>query len=256
MGAVTIGLIALGACGRPEPAQAPTPSPSSSVVPTSSARTLNPPPVVNPPIPRDLKALLAAPRRSRCGPHQVADGVWVRFHCGAFDAVSHTRRANPAKLRMLRRGRLHLDDAVGQAALESDAAVTDETWQAVLPHYVDHRKLGTEGPVMNQAQVGCCSAFSLASTLNNAIRRQDKSDAVSPMHLWSHYFTPGMGSASAKNEARAIAVLSVWPYDEVAACKISQDEDGCDAYYHVQKEQPPWEAAIQAKVADSDARGT
>src|ERR1700733_10479004 len=125
-----------------------------------------PPPT--PPVPRDLKALLAAPRRKHCPPHEVAPGVWVRFHCGAFDAVANARPADPAKLRMLKHGRLHLDDAVGSAALSVDAGpLTEDTWHQVLPHKVDHRRVGTEGPVMNQGQVGCCSAFSLASALNN-----------------------------------------------------------------------------------------
>ena len=114
-----------------------------------------------------------------------------------------------------------------------------------------HRGAGDE-----QAQVGCCSAFSLASTLNNAIRRQNKSDAISPMHIWSHYFTPGMSPASAKNQGRPLALLSLWPYDEVVACKISQEDDACERYYHMQKETPPWEPEIQQKLADADAHGT
>jgi hypothetical protein len=109
---------------------------------------------------------------------------------------------------------------------------------------------------MSQGQVGCCSAFSLASSLDNAIRRQNKSDALSPMHIWSHYFTPGMSPASAKNQGRPLAVLSLWPYDEVEACKISQEEDACEQYYHVQKEQPPWEPAIQQKLQAADTHGT
>jgi hypothetical protein len=245
------------ACEPHGPASAPpVPSAASASSASSSGRTLDPPAVVNPPIPRDLQALLAAPKRKHCPPHEVAPGVWVRFHCGAFDAVANARQADPAKLRMLKRGRLRLDSAVGDAQVETDGGMTEEAWRHVLPHKVDHRKVGTEGPVMNQAQVGCCSAFSLASALNNAIRRQNKSDAISPMHIWSHYFTPGMSPASTKNQGRPLAVLSLWPYDEVAACKISQEEDACETYYHVQKEQPPWEPAIQQKLVDADAHGT
>src|ERR1700722_10357793 len=223
----------------------------------ASGRTVNPPPVVNPPIPRDLQALLAAPRRKHCPPHQVAPGVWARFHCGAFDPVTNARNADPAKLRMLKHGGLRLDSPVGSAPLALDGgALTEDTWRRVLPRKVDHRILGTEGPVMNQAQVGCCSAFSLAATLDNAIRRQNKSDAISPMHIWSHYYIAGMSSASEKNQGRPLAVLSLGPYDEVAACKISQDEDACERYYHVQKQPPPWEPEIEQKRADADAHGT
>jgi hypothetical protein len=237
----------------PAPSAQPSASASSALSP---ARNLDPPPVVNPPIPRDLKALLAAPQRKHCPPHEVAPGVWVRFHCGAFDAVANTRQADPAKLRMLRHGRLRLDSPVGGAPLGGDGGMTEEAWRSVLPRKVDHRKVGTEGPVMNQAQVGCCSAFSLASSLNNAVRRQNKGDAISPMHIWAHYFTPGMSPASTKNQGRPLAVLSLWPYDEVVACKISQEEDACEQYYHVQKEQPPWEAAIQQQLDAADAHGS
>jgi hypothetical protein len=256
--AVALGLTAFG-CEHHGATNAPAAPPAGTAPGSGSARTLDPPPVVNPPLPRDLKALLAAPRKHKhCPPHEVAPGVWVRFHCGAFDAVANARQADPAKLRMLKRGHLRLDSAVGSAALGDGGltGMTEATWHDVLPHMVDHRKVGTEGPVMNQAQVGCCSAFSLASALNNAIRRQDKNDAISPMHIWSHYFTAGMSLASAKNELRPLAVLSLWPYDEIAACKISKDEDGCEAYYHVTKQEPPWEPAIQEKLSDADAHGT
>jgi hypothetical protein len=252
---LTAVVLAVAACQHPMPASPGSPPTASA----SAARNVDPPPIVNPPIPRDLRALLATPRRRHCPPHEVAPGVWVRFHCGAFDSVANARQADPAKLRMLKHGHLRLDSAVGAAQLSDgglDGGMTEESWHNVLPHYVDHRKAGTEGPVMNQAQVGCCSAFSLASTLNNAIRRQDKGDAISPMHIWAHYFTAGMSLASSKNEKRPLAVLSLWPYDEITACKISSDEDGCENYYHVEKEHPPWEPAIQQKIDEADAHGT
>jgi Papain family cysteine protease len=231
-------------------------TPPSSATDAGTGRSLHPPAVQNPPVPRDLQALLAAPRRKHCPPHEVAPGVWVRFHCGAFDVVANARQANPAKLRMLRHGRLRLDSPVGSAQVAGDGGLTEEDWRRLLPRWVDHRLTGTEGPVMNQAQVGCCSAFSLAAALDNAIRRQNAGDALSPMHIWSHYFTPGMSPASTQNQGRPLAVLSLWPYDEVAACKISQEDDACDRYYHVQKELPPWEADIQAKRDAADAHGT
>jgi hypothetical protein len=256
----TVLVFALGACEPHGPASTP-PAPSAQTSASAAsalnpARNLDPSPVVNPPVPRDLQALLAAPKRTHCPPHEVAPGVWVRFHCGAFAAVPNARPADPAKLRMLRRGRLRLDSPVGAAQLGADSGMTEDAWRKVLPHMVDHRKVGTEGPVMNQAQVGCCSAFSLASSLNNAVRRQNKSDAISPMHIWAHYFTPGMSPASTKNQGRPLAVLSLWPYDEVVACKISQEEDACEQYYHVQKELPPWEPAIKQKLDDADAHGS
>jgi hypothetical protein len=42
----------------------------------------------------------------------------------------------------------------------------------------------------------------------------------------------------------------------VAACKMSREDDACDRYYHVEKEQPPWDAAITKRLETADARGT
>ena len=246
--------IAATACTPRGSSVPPTPAPASVPAGVSTRSSASPPAVINPTLPGDVPALIASSKKTRCPPHQVAPGLWVRFHCGAFDKVANTRKANPGKLRMLRRGALRLDDPVG-AADGGDAGVSEATWQRTLPPAVDHRSKGTEGPVMNQAQVGCCSAFSLASTMNNAIRRQNKGDSISPMHVWSHYFVEGMAAASAKNAGRPLAVLALWPYDQLAACKISQEDDACDQYYHVQKEQPPWEPAIQEKLEAADAHG-
>ena len=40
-----------------------------------------------------------------------------------------------------------------------------------LPAAVDHRADGTEGPIKSQGLVGACTAFSLSSTMDNAVRR-------------------------------------------------------------------------------------
>ena len=62
---------------------------------------------------------------------------------------------------------------------------------AALPDGVDHRNDGTEGPIKDQGQVGSCTSFSLSSAMDNAIRRQNKSDTISSLHIWSHYGYPG-----------------------------------------------------------------
>jgi hypothetical protein len=252
--ALLAGVAAAGACS-PRAATVPTSSSTAAAPAAAVPARSSSPPVVNPTVPGDVPALLATSKKTRCPPHQVAPGLWVRFHCGAFDKVANTRKANPGKLRMLRRGTLHLDEPVGSAEAR-DGGIDEATWQKTLPASVDHRQKGTEGPVMSQDQVGCCSAFSLASTMNNAIRRQDRNDSISPMHVWSHYFVEGMAAAAAKNANRPLALLPLWPYDQVEACKISQEDDACDQYYHVQKQQPPWEPAIQAKLQAADAHGT
>jgi hypothetical protein len=121
---VTAAFLAVSACQHPMPPGPPSTPPAATA---SSARNVDPPPIVNPPIPRDLQALLATPRRRHCAPHEVAPGVWVRFHCGAFDAVANARQADPAKLRMLKHGHLRLDSAVGAAQLYADGGMTEET---------------------------------------------------------------------------------------------------------------------------------
>jgi hypothetical protein len=76
------------------------------------------------------------------------------------------------------------------------------TGSVLLPLEVDHRKTRIEGPVRDQGQVGACTAFSLASAIDNALLHgHEASEPVSALHIWSRYHIPSM-------EMAARAVLS------------------------------------------------
>ena len=93
--------------------------------------------------------------------------------------------------------------------------------------------------------------------MDNAIRRQNKADTISPIHIWSHYGIPDIRTAGDDNLNKVIALWDVWPYDERAACEIDQSGDGdCGPY------SPPaaqgsgrGDSQLQSKIKDSDSRG-
>lgn len=88
-----------------------------------------------------------------------------------------------------------------------------------LPKKVDHRTDGTEGPMRDQGPVGACTAFSLATAIDHALKRTDDgAEAVSVMHIWARYAKPSMADAAKKNKEQPIALESKWPYDAGDAC--------------------------------------
>jgi hypothetical protein len=124
-----------------------------------------------------------------------------------------------------------------------------------LPETVDHRSEGIEGPVYDQGSVGSCTAFSLASTMNNAILRQNSKDAMSPLHVWSYYGEPDMGFAGDNTINKPIADNAHWPYSGAQACKLSRGKlyglDGCGDAYGVKENTFGSDPAIQAKMKSS-----
>jgi hypothetical protein len=127
----------------------------------------------------------------------------------------------------------------------------------VLPDAVDHRQDGTEGPVKDQGQVGCCTAFSLSTAMDNAIRRQNSSDTTSTLHIWSHYANPIVQDAGDKNLHKPIALWASWPYDERTACELDTSTDhDCGPYFPpVIQGSGSRDPQVQAKIKDSDSRG-
>jgi len=101
---------------------------------------------------------------------------------------------------------------------------------APLPSLVDHRRDGTEGKIREQGEVGACTAFSLASTIDHAIARNGgKAGDIAVLHLWSRYATGYKEDATATNLDRPIAPELAWPYDAKAACRWVASED-CGNY--------------------------
>ncbi|MFI5042970.1 MAG: C1 family peptidase, partial [Acidimicrobiales bacterium] len=135
------------------------------------------------------------------------------------------------------------------------------------PDAVDHRQDGTEGPIKDQGDVGSCTSFSLSSAMDNGIRRQNKGDTMSSLHIWSHYAFPNMSRAGEGNLNKAIADWAVWPYDPSVACELDQSggEEPCGPYSPpvtqggassdpaIQASEKTAEAAGQWKVTEYDA---
>jgi hypothetical protein len=177
----------------------------------------------------------------RCGPREstVGSGHWIHLDCGKYRHIASARPFSPRKLALMMRGGLRLDSSV----------------QGGLPDGVDHRtdSGGTEGPVKDQGQVGSCTAFSLSSTMDNAIRRQNKPDTTSSLHVWAHYGTPAMDAAGDGNLYKDITTWTQWPYDERLACEL--DTTGDCGPYKPPTGNPGSDAQLQAKIKDSDGNG-
>jgi hypothetical protein len=137
----------------------------------------------------------------------------------------------------------------GQGKVDSPVAASGQD--------VDHRNDGTEGPIKDQGQVGACTSFSLSTAMDNAIRRQNKNETISSIHIWSHYGFPDMRTAGDDNLNKVITVWDVWPYDERIACEIDQSGDGdCGPYTPaVTPGAAGHDAKVQAKIKDSDSKG-
>lgn len=178
-------------------------------------------------LPPNLVALSAL-RDAPCAPEEMAPGVWVSFDCSAPDPI---RRA------------------VSLVPRWSLAA-------GPLPIYVDHRIDGTEGPIKDQGAVGACTAFSLSTAMENAIRRVGRRDVLSALHIWSKYGVPLMGVAGDQNVEERITVEPTWPYDPVKACRLTrQPLDSCGSAYGVASGTGYYDPRLRAEQKAADAGG-
>lgn len=188
----------------------------------------------------DIHGLKLKIRPNRtCGPRESTPGHWIHIDCNQYTAIASARPFSPRKLKLMLGGAAKLD-----APIQADKDV-------------DHRNDGTEGPVKDQGQVGSCTSFSLSTAMDNAIRRQNKAETISSLHVWSHYGFPDMHTAGDDNLNKPVATWEVWPYDERVACELDQSGDGdCGPYL------PPvvpgaagHDAQVQAKIKDADSKG-
>ena len=135
-------------------------------------------------------------------------GHWIHLDCNLHAPIAIAKPFSPRKLNLLAKGMLKIDNPpIIHFGAGTPAAISES---------VDHRNEGTEGPIKDQGQVGACTAFSLSSAMDNAIRRQNKNDTISSLHLWSHYGIPVISNAGDANVNKTIAAWAVWPYDERA----------------------------------------
>jgi hypothetical protein len=125
-----------------------------------------------------------------------------------------------------------------------------------LPEYVDHRQGGFEGPIKNQQAVGACTAFSLSTAMDHAIRRMGRPDTVAPLHVWSKYAVPVMGLAGDETVNENITLEQTWPYDPVKACKLLKDPtDSCGVAYGVQSGSGQFDPVLRAEQQSADGQG-
>ena len=166
-----------------------------------------------------------------CGQKEVAPGVFVTFDCGP-----------------------HADVRKAIAPTFKRSFVSGP-----LPPFVDHRMTGLEGPVKNQGAVGTCTAVSLSSAMDHAIRKMGRGDVVSALHIWSKYAVSSMGVAGDQSEGERIALEPAWPYDPAKACKLlRQPFDSCAKAYKVTPATGDLDPQLRAerKTADGSGRYT
>jgi hypothetical protein len=94
--------------------------------------------------------------------------------------------------------------------------------------------------------------------MDNAIRRLNKTDVVSAMHVWSRYADATMPSAASRNEGRPLTIWASFPYDERVACRMEPQDDGCAELLvpAVQINSASSDPAVQAEIRSADASGT
>lgn len=267
--------------GAPPAVRAPAPPPPQEVSARFPTRIVHPPPLPDPGAQfldlQGLQALVLRLRPNRkCGPRELSGGHWIHLDCNVHAPIKSAKTFTPDKINLLLQGLLNLDTPItlpsipgmpslpgvpgvpgtgGATAGNAPAAKPGITGS--LPDAVDHRKDGTEGPVKDQGQVGACTAFSLSTAMDNAIRRQNGTMTTSTLHIWSHYGNPIVQNAGDSNLKKLIAPWESWAYDERIACELDQSGDhDCGPYTPpVTQGSGVHDATLQAKVKDSDSRG-
>jgi hypothetical protein len=241
----------------------------------NSIRATPPPPAPNVFAQLDLSALAAVARMfpKGCAPFQAAPGVYVHLDCRRYAPVAGAHLVNFAgKQALFGAGQLRLDPQslgalappmllTGLQALFGGGGAAPPTPpsspSATMPPSVDHRGGGTEGPIKDQQVVGDCTAFSLSTVMDNAIRRLNEADVISAMHAWSRYADPTMESASSRNLNRPLSLWGDYPYDERIACRMESQDDGCAELLvpRVQVNTAAGDPAVQAQITNAEARG-
>jgi hypothetical protein len=276
--------------GAPPPAWAYPQLAQAEAAQRNAVRSMPPPPAPN--VPAQINVGLAAMARTLakgCLPFQVAPGSFVRLDCRRYTKITNAKAVNAQRTLSLYdfgAGQLRLDpsslggvspprfltglESLFQGLLPPSPAPAPAPTAPVsptpspapaptqpLPAVVDHRLQGIEGPVKDQQVVGACTAFSLSSVMDNAIRRLNGNDVVSAMHVWSRYADATMPSAESRNEGRPLAVWNDFPYDEREACRMEPEDDGCAELLvpPVQVNTAASDPVIQGQIRNADARG-
>lgn len=194
--------------------------------PPASPAPMGPPPVAIAPV--NVSAVQSLQGQVPCAPREVAPGVFAAFDCGLHRDVA---RAIAPTVRM-------------------------NFLSGPLPPIVDHRLTGLEGPVKNQGAVGTCTALSLSTAMEHAIRKTGRGDVVSALHVWSKYAVSSMGVAGDQTEGEHVALDGAWPYDPVKACKLlRQPFDSCGKAYGVSSGTGDLDPGLRAEKKGADGAG-
>lgn len=223
-----------------------------------------------------------------CGIVEVAPGTFTRLDCQQYSRVTRSiPHYNPAKTRLLQQHKLsshklalaggmsksssHVNvkvplkggpattPAPGSNDIKAGGSPKDGPGnfsEEDAPESVDHRTLGLEGPIKDQGSVGSCTAFSLSSTIDNALRRAGKEDVISPTHVWSGYGMPDMEAAGNANINRGLAVWDTWPHSQKETCRLARHPyEECDQYTGVPKNSWKSDPKLMASLTKSDKEG-
>jgi len=221
----TVGLFALAvlasACTISTGSSRPSAPPPQGPPPAAFAGRAPAPPgqrvVVTKRQPNVGKLRALKQRRAFCAPEEVAPGTWAKFDCKGYTRARNARQL--PRLRSTRKG--FVGGNVGDV-LSTPAAA-------------DLRSANLDGPIKDQGAVGTCTAVSLSSAMDVAVRKAGKNDVVSPLHIWSQYAVPNMGMAGEATENDVLASEGSWEYDPAVACQMMKENyDDCGDAYDVQ----------------------
>jgi hypothetical protein len=228
--------ISSGSSSRPAPPPPPGPPPAGFM-----GRPAAPPGtrvVVTRRQPNVAKLKKLKQSRKFCAPEEVAPGTWVKFDCKGY---SRARNARPMqRIRSTKKGFVggNVGDVVG------------------IPQAADLRSANLDGPIKDQGAVGTCTAVSLSTAMDVAIRKAGKNDVVSPLHIWSQYAVPNMGAAGEGTENDVLASEGSWEYDPATACQLMRETyDDCGDAYDVQSGTGNSDPRIQAEKRNADGAG-
>ena len=255
----------------------------------TAVRSTPPPPALNVLAQLNLAALTQVARMfpKGCAPFPVGQGNYVHLDCHKYQRIADAKMVNASnKLRLFgaaQPGQLRLNpfnlgsvtpplfltgiESLLQGVVSPSPAPAPSPSPSAspapapapqaLPASVDHRVQGIEGPIKDQQLVGACTAFSLSSVMDNAIRRLNSADVVSAMHIWSRYADATMPDAESRNEGRPLAVWADYPYDERVACRMEPQDDGCAELMAppVQVNTAGGDPLVLGQERNADARG-
>lgn len=107
---------------------------------------------------------------------------------------------------------------------------------------------------MDQQMVGVCWTFALANAMTNGLRRAQRSEVVSPMHVLA---STTWDDLWAGRRPPPLVTEPAWSYDPVKACKLneSKSEVWCKDAYHVEPGSWREDAALSAERARASENG-